>query len=310
MDVKYPWLVFALVVVAPLLAWLLLRRPLPDDDELPDGLLVAHLERLRSLPRYRALAREQLMWTWVAIGCTLLVVLGSIWLAARPMATRVEDEKARPGDLLLCFDVTPAMRPHAVALLAQARSLLGDLDTERVGLYGFQTTTAELLPLTDDHGYAGQFLADAQTALAGNAGGVAAASAGDGLVSCAGHFDEPSALRGRAILLLSPNRPAPGALHSLIDAADVAVRNDVRVYTAAPPGSPGEAELRAASEVTGGQFVPIAGQPVVPQVRALEQQRLDPPPVPVRDDAPVFPTILVVVGLFGVIGSGLRGAVR
>lgn len=310
MDLTHPWLALGLLVLVPLLAWLLLRRPVAEDDEQHDGLLVAHLARLRALPRYRALARQQVLWTGVALASTVLVVLGATWLAGRPTATVTEDEEARPGDLVFCLDITPDNRPAAVDLLAQARGLLGSLGDQRVALYGFQSTTAELMPLTDDRGFARNLFHEAQTVLAAASTGSTVANSGDGLVSCAQHFDEPVDERGRAIVLLSPNAAGSGAIHSLLDAAHYAEEHGIRVYTLVPPGAPGAVELRTAAELTGGRSLPLQGRRPLQQVRSLELERLDPPPGPVRRDAPVVPTVLVVAGLFGVVLTGLRGVVR
>lgn len=310
MDLTHPWLALALMALVPVATWLLLRRPPTEDEAQPDGLLVAHLARLRALPRYRALARQQVLWTWLALASTLVVVVGAIWLAGRPTAAVTEDEEARPGDLVLCLDITPGNRPAAVELLAQARRMLGTLDDQRVALYGFQDTTAELMPLTDDRGYARDLFHEAQTVLDGAGGAASTANAGDGLVSCVQRFNAPAEERGRAIVLLSPNAPGQGAIHSLLDAAHHAEAHDVLVYALVPPGAPGAVELRTAAQLTGGRALPLQGRRPLQQVRSLELERLDPPPGPVRKDAPVVPTVLVVAGLFGVVLTGARGVLR
>ena len=310
MDLTHPGLALGLLVLVPLALWLLLQRPAPQDDDQPDGLLVAHLDRLRRLPRYRTLARQEVLWSGVALASTVVVVVGAVWLAGRPMAMATEDEPARPGDLVMCVDITPGNRPAAVSLLAQARRMLPGLEDQRVALYGFQDTTAELMPLTDDRGYARDLLHDVQTVLSDADSGASTANAGDGLVSCAQHVDERADDRGRAIVLMTPNASGAGAIHSLLDAAEYAKEHDVRVYALVPPGAPGAVELRTAAEVTGGRALPLQGRRPLEQVRSLELERLDPPPGPVRKDAPVLPTVLVVTGLFGVVLTGLRGVLR
>lgn len=309
MDLRWGWLVVLLVAAVAGTLWWWLRR---DDEDAPHGLPVAHVDRIRALPRYRALARQQLAWAVARLVATGLVLVGAILLAARPTTAVTEDPDAVPGDLVLCLDITPPQREADNAVLAQARTLLGGLLDERVGLYGFQDTTAELMPVTDDHAFAAERIHQVQTVLRSVEGGSAgAASAGDGLVSCVQHFDRPRSERGRAVVLLSTGQPAADPVHSLIEAGEYAARQGVVVYGLVPPGSgPGRADLRTAAELTGGRLLALDGPGALAQALQLERDRLDPPAVPVRRDDPQLPTVLVLVGLVALLATGVRGLLR
>ncbi|MFA6299666.1 MAG: hypothetical protein WC642_10895, partial [Nocardioides sp.] len=54
-DLRWPWLAVTLAVVALALLMLWTRRPRRGASGLP----VAHTERFRALPRFRALARRE-----------------------------------------------------------------------------------------------------------------------------------------------------------------------------------------------------------------------------------------------------------
>jgi Ca-activated chloride channel family protein len=295
-------------VLLPAAYWLLgLMRP---TEPPPTGLPVAYAERLRTLPRFRELARQQLAWATVQLGAVGLVLVGTVWLAARPQATEVVDRAARPGDLMLCLDLTAPQRAADVDLLAQARTLVGKLGDARIGLQGYQATAADLLPLTDDRTSAASILHDTQTALGGLAGGGASSGAtGDGLVSCAQGFDRPASARGRAVVLLSADGGGSGSLHTLVEAAEYARKHHVTVY-AVPAGASAasRADLQTAAELTGGRLV--AGRDALAQAWDFEQARLDPPPTPMRRDAPLVPTLLTLFGVAGLLVAGLRGLFR
>lgn len=308
MDLRWSWLALLLAVAVPAIAWLSLRnRQEPE----PEGLLVAHLDRLRTLPRYRALARQELVWTGVQLGAVVVVILGAVLLAARPTSAVTEDPPPRAGDLVLCLDVSAGRRADDVTLLAQARALTARLDDERVGLYGFQNTTGELMPLTDDHGFVSNRLHDAQKAFAGLGGGSGpGGSAGDGLVSCVQRFDRPAEERGRAVVLLTANGPAAGAIHSTLQAAEYAADNDVVVYAVpAGAGPAARTDLQTAAELTGGRVFDLAAKPM-DQVLDLERDRLDPRPTPVRRDTPTGALVVVFCGLAVLLLAGLRGLLR
>lgn len=309
MDLRQGWVAVLLALAVGGALWWSLRRA-PDEDA-PEGLLVAHVERLRALPRFQQLARQQLAWTVARVAAAGLVLLGALLLAGRPTEPVVEDERALPGDVLLCLDITPGLRPADVAVLAQARTLLEGLQGERVGLYGFQDVTAELMPLTDDYGFARDRLHQVQGVLARAEGGAAgAASAGDGLVSCTQHFDRPEHERGRSVVLLSNGAPAADPVHSLVEAGEYAAQQGVVVYGLAPAAAPGREDLRTAAEVTGGRLLTLDGPGALGEALEFERDRLDPPPVPTRRDDPLAPTVLVLVGLAVLVATGLRGLVR
>jgi Ca-activated chloride channel homolog len=316
MDLRWPWLAVLVLLGVPVVLWLSTRRfRLP----VADGLFLAHVHRLRTLPRYRVLARRQVLWAALQVAAVLVVLLGAALLAGRPTTTGTEDPAAQPGDLLLCLDVSPSMHADNLEVLGQVRQIVDDLDGERIGLYVFSQTTADLMPLTDDYGYAKRRLHDVQEAfeelnneyLAGtSAEGGQPARVGDGLVSCAQHFDRPEGERGRALVLSSANEGAPAPVYTLGEAGRYAAGNGIVVYgLAARSTGEGLAEFRTSLRPTGGRVLALGsrgGVTPLAQIRQLERRRLDPPPVPVRDDDPGEGSLLVLGGLGLVLLGGLR----
>jgi Ca-activated chloride channel family protein len=309
MDLKWPLLLLALLVLLPV-GYALLMRFLPD-PETPVGLPVAHAARLRALPRFRELARQQVLLTQVQLVSVGLVLVGAVWLAARPMHTEIVDEPARPGDLVVCADLTPAARAGTVAALGQVRGLLPVLRTEpiRIGMQGFQASTAELLALTDDFDQADAIVQQVQKTLTSlGAKGSEGAATGDGLVTCAKAFDAPKAKRGRAVILVGSGSSA-GSVLSMAEAAGIAHDRGVTVY-AVPVGASGSGlgALKAAARLTGGEVV--SGRDPIDTVWSKEAVRLDPPPMALRRDGPFLPTVIVLLGLGGLLLAGLRGLFR
>lgn len=308
MDLRWPLLSLALAALLPALFWLVGLFRVPEQER-PTGLPVGAAERIRALPRFQELARQQVSLARLQVVCSVVLLVGTVWLVGRPSTTTLADREGLPGDLVFCLDLTPANREADIDVLARARRLLDDLGEGRVALSGFQDTTGELLPLTDDAGAAADKFTETSEALQGLGSGTGpSGAAGDGLVSCAESFDKPADQRGRAVVLVTAGGPSTTSLHTLAEGARYAEKHHVAVYTV-PAGAtgPARADLTTAAEVTGGRVLPPTG---VGRVLELERERLDPPAVGVREDRPLLPTVLVLLGAGGLVALGVRGMFR
>jgi Ca-activated chloride channel family protein len=313
-ELRWWWLTLLLLLVAGGWAWYVVRT-WREEQRPGDGLLIAKLARIRGLPRYRAVVRQQMVQSAARVVAVAVVILGAVFLERRPTGEETEQGAARPGDLLLCLEASPQMYEENIAVLGQARSLAGQLDGERIGLMLFSDAAVTVMPLTDDYGYAQQRLHQAQLAfrnLAADTGAqTAGAKAGDGLVSCAQDFDRPTAERGRAVVLATGLPGAADPLYGVLEAGQVAADDDVVVYAVAPAyrSVSAAADLDQVATLTGGRLYDGAENATtraLPRVLREERDRLVPPPTTVRDDRPLAGTVLVLLGLGLVLGAGVR----
>lgn len=295
-----------LVLVATLVPWRRRRRD--------DALLVAHSDRLRRLPRFRALARSQARVRAVQTVALLLTASGTVLLAGRPAHVDATPPEARSRDIMLCLDVSASMDPYNVAVVEQVRSITSGLQGERIGMTIWNGTSVSVFPLTDDYDFVQQELDDAIEAIesydfsfiAGTFNEEERSSLiGDGMVSCAQRFDRPQEERGRAIVLASDNDPQGEPVFPLDEAAAYVADHGIVLYAIGVPAmDPAkEAALRQAADTTGGQYYPLgdgygddSAAAIVAGIQSLEQERLD--------DEPVEPVVTEQPGL----GAGLAGA--
>lgn len=314
MELRWWWFALLLLVVAGAWSWYAVRS-WQQQEKATEGLLVAKLARLRALPRYRSVVRQQMVQAAARVVAVAIVILGTVFLVGRPTAEETQEAEPRPGDLILCLEAAPEMYQPNIEVLGQVQRAVDDLDGERIGLMLFSDAAVSVMPLTDDYGYARKRLRQAQLAFANLAAETgtqtAPAKAGDGLVSCAREFDRPADERGRAVLLASGLPAAPDALYGVIEAGEVAADGDVAVYAVAPAyRSPqAAADLRQVSTLTGGKVYDGAEGATTRAVDRLlreERDRLVPPPTTVRDDRPVGGTIVVLLGLGLVVAAGMR----
>lgn len=312
MDLRWGWLSLVLVLTAAGwagYAWTTWRR----EQRPADGLLVANIARIRSLPRYRAVVRREFVQSALGVVAAAVLILGSLLLAGRPTGEATERGPARPGDLLLCLEGSPAMYDENVRVLGRAASLLEQLEDERVGLVWFSDAPVTVLPLTDDYAIARQRLHELQLGfrnLAADTGpATSVARSGDGLVSCTDAFDRPDDERGRAVVLATSGSVGAGALYGLLEAGQVAADRDVVVYGVAPAGGARQADLRQIATLTGGRVFDGAGSSATRAMTRIlreERDRLVPPETTVQTDRPLAGSLLVLGGLGLVLFAGVR----
>lgn len=329
-ELKWPWLAATLGVALVLLLLVWLRAPRIRRD----GLLVANLERLRRLPRYRTLARRQLGVTGVRTAGALLLAAGAVLLAARPVEVVVTEPDRSARDIQLCLDVSPSMYEWNRQIIDEFRRIVEGLAGERIGLTMFDASAVTVFPLTDDYEFIAERLDEAEAAF--EDGGyeyfvgtlplvrkgdqlvpriARASQIGDGLVSCLQRFDDLADARGRSVVLASDNQPIGEPVFRLDEAVDKALRERVVVYAIGPPDvvdKPEQAEeFEAAAAATGGTLSVLGGEEdaedVVEGIQRLERARIEQAPKATEVDDPERAFWLAVGGIVLLIAGSLWG---
>lgn len=310
MDFKWPWLVVVAggLVLVLLVVWSLRPR------RAAKGLLVAHSARLRALPRYRALGRQQLGVALVSAVGALLLVVGAILLAARPIRVELTEPDRTARDIELCLDVSRSMDKWNRQIVEGFRKIVTELGGDRMGLTLFSGAAVTVFPLTDDYELIRDRLDEADRAfrkekfayfVGAETVERRASQVGDGLVSCLQRFDPDADARGRAVVIATDNDPLGEPVFTLKEAAEQAVRDQVVVYGIAPPDlarSPGRArQFESATESTGGSLSLLQEDTnvdgVVAGIERLDRARLERPPQGTELDDPADAFWLACLGL-------------
>lgn len=320
-DLRWPWLAVGLGVLALGLVLLWARRRRPEEGGLP----VAHTDRVRALPRFRALARREQVVAGVATLGALGLVAGTVLLGARPARPVVVEPDRNGRDIVLCLDVSGSMDPWNRQVVESFRQLLGGLNGERLGLTIFSGLAVTVFPLTDDYDYVRSKLDEAEVGFSGGdfeyfngteATAERASQTGDGLMSCLQRFDAARDARGRAIVIASDNDPLGEGIFRLPEAAAEAVRDDVVVYGVGTPDmDPARAaEFAEAAASTGGAMSVVEDEGSVDElvraIQQLERDRLRPLPTGVEVDEPAVPFGMAVAGFVVLLGGALVGRRR
>ncbi|GAB3820002.1 hypothetical protein GCM10028820_24870 [Tessaracoccus terricola] len=261
MEVMLPWL-GVLAVVALLLAGVaaVVRgrgRRLPATS-----LPASHLDRVRSLPRYQHLARQQVRALALGLVGTVVFGLGVALLVAQPVRATMDSGTARNRDIVLCLDVSGSMAATNHAVVASYLELAEELDGERIGLVVFDAAAVTVFPLTDD----ADFIHEHVSGIAQQLGqvvpgtqldGLGTSLIGDGLASCVQRFDRVETSRSRTIVLATDNQVSGTPLFTLAQAARQARSAGIMVFGIVPADNSAAAtnELGDVVRRTGGDLL-------------------------------------------------------
>lgn len=321
-NFKWPWLAIALAAaVLLLLVWWALRRSRSVAPTNPAW--VAHADRLRALPRYRALVRRH-----TAIGiclsvAALIACAGAIVLGGRIQERQTMEQSERSRDIMLCLDASGSMADVDAEVLREFRTIVDGLQGERIGLTIWSGVAITVFPLTDDYDFVTEELTRAESAFGGTpysdnysiftAGTVvnydSQSQIGDGLASCVQRFDRLDEDRSRSIVLASDNEPIGEGIYQLTDASQYALDQKVIVHGIAAPST--KQRPKAAQQFedavvdTGGTFSLLgedgSASSVVEAIGALEAKEIKRPPLVQVLDRPRLGTVIAGIGVAGLV---------
>jgi Ca-activated chloride channel homolog len=278
------WWVGALVLSATaavaLSAWWLARPRRRDRDII----LGTSLDRVRALPGFQALARQEWRSRRVEVACAALALVGTAVMASRLVAVGDGSEEMRTREVVLCLDVSGSMKQIDADVIDSYLALVSTLDEERIGFVAFDAYAVTIFPLTTDHDYiAEQLTATRRVIEQGQvpgtlAGPVGSSLIGDGLASCTQLFDRLDEPRSRTVVLATDNLLSGDAIYTVPQAAHLADRAGVMVFGVMPQTDQRDAvtELRDAVRPTSGDVLMLnPGEPAnVPLVsEAIKDQQ-------------------------------------
>lgn len=323
MVLMNPWVVLAIIAVGAV-AWRW-RRKLPFFKRSP-ARRVAHSERIRALPSYKAAFaryRRSVMTVAILLGLTLFI---STILAARPSAESVSSPAQVNRDIMLCLDVSGSMDKYNKQLLQDMQQLISSFRGQRVGLVIFNSAPVTVFPLTDDYDLIQEQIKHIVTEANQNKlkddllinatyVGQNSSEIGLGILSCVNKLGSNLAHRSQSIILATDNEAMPGTSIQSSRSLVLAKQKGIRVYALDPgisddvvtysggamsddyQGSHGM--LRTYSIATGGGYYGIRDPSTIPnvvtQVFRQEAKLTNTAPTLVLTDAPIWWLVALIL---------------
>jgi Ca-activated chloride channel family protein len=273
---------------------------------------VAHSDRLTALPRFRMALATYRALLGILVVTVLITALAAGIVASRPLTSKLVYPENYSRDIVLCLDVSGSMVEYDAEVIEAFEDLVKEFNGERIALVLWNSSAAQVFPLTDDYEYLSGQLEAVRKSLEGSydwdAGGLTfnywngtlvadgASLIGDGLASCVLRFDRVETERSRTIVLATDNVINGEPLLTFREATDLAIERGVKVYGINPLEWSAPREAREFEELvddTGGRYYtlddPDAIEGIVEGVLEDQASALTTAPVLEFSDVPEAP---------------------
>ena len=234
---RYFWMLFltplAIGVIATVFIYLQKTRKKPRD--ISKMAVIAHTRVIKELPAYKAAERNYRILLALALICLIATLFSTTVLASRPLKGELGSSRSKSRDIVLCMDVSGSLESYQKAILGYYKTIIKQLEGERVGITVFDGRPASIVPLSDDYDtlhdmiedLEGSHLKDYLATL--NAGGLTS-QIGTGLIGCVNSFDDLADDKRPKSIILSTDNISTNTDVNLMQAANYAKSYGIRVY--------------------------------------------------------------------------------
>jgi hypothetical protein len=276
MEIKYPIIIFLSLVL--IVATYFIKK---KDVKYEDGIKKANISFLNNNSYYK---KKKMIYKYISlslkVGCIILIILAS-FLTSRLVKVTVTEDKFYNRDVVLCMDVSLSVNDLNLEIVKSLKETVEKLNKERYGISVFNITSVTLTPLTSDYNYILSILDNiAKSIESGYKEGFYIANyltqgttyledfkirggssfIGEGLATCAKHFDKKEKDRTKVIILTTDNEVQGTPLITLEEAGDYCKRNNIIVYGIGTKGIKRDLreEFKNVVEKTGGKYYDIS----------------------------------------------------
>lgn len=325
MELKYPWVIYLGIAAAIILVFISFK----SNGNYKDGRKVANDSAIKNSSYYKKLKREYTVYKYIVIITTILSVLLTSILIARPIKVDTVVQEIHNRDIVLCLDTSDSTDECNIAICDRMIKLVDEFKGERIGVTIFNGKPVNLVPLTTDYQYVKSVLERLNDAFKSNASfmdpirgykyagtlcedGRGSSFVGDGLVAGALNFydlkDNPD--RPRIIIYLTDNdvmRADGKEYATLKEAMEICGKYNIKVFSLAPKNVVDEDDFREYTEATGGKFYVYTSDKVVDKLRddvqSTDSAGIKTTEINVTDEPQTIIIILVVLLLINFVAA-------
>lgn len=152
MELTYKYVFYIGIVVVVFLLFSIFFK-VKKKNKYKDGVKIANTKYAKSIPYYKEILLKYKVLS-ISILSVCLVCIGiSFILLSRPAKVDTNETKSYSRDIFLCMDVSTSVDELNLQIIDNLKDIVKDLKGERVGINIFNTSSVQIVPLTDDYDY-------------------------------------------------------------------------------------------------------------------------------------------------------------
>ena len=234
---RYFWMLFLTPLAIGIIAtvFIYIQKTRKKSRDISKMAVIAHTKVIKELPAYKAAERHYHILLALAIVCLITALFSTTVLASRPLKGELGKSRNKSRDIILCMDVSGSLESYQKAILGYYKSIIKQLEGERIGITVFDGRPANIIPLSDDYDTLYDMIDDLEKSnlkdyiATLNAGGLTS-QIGTGLIGCVNSFDNLTSDNRPQSIILSTDNISTNTDVNLLQAANYAKSYGVRVY--------------------------------------------------------------------------------
>ncbi len=296
MEIKYP--IIIIISILLIIATFFIKK---KNEKYSKGTKKANLFFLNNSSYFKRKKRVyKIVSSLLKVVCIILVIVTS-FLTARLVKVTTTEDKLYNRDIVLCMDVSASVNTLNKEIVESLQETVNKLSKERFGISVFNITSVTLSPLTSDYTYISYILGMITKSIESGykdgfyVGGYltqgtayqedfdvrgGSSFIGEGLVTCANHFDKNDKDRTKVIILTTDNEVQGTPMITLSEAGDYCKRNDIIVYGIGTKGIKSDLreDFKTSIEKTGGKYFDISNSSaknIISEINSLQKTAID-----------------------------------
>ena len=316
MEIKYPIIIILSILL--IIGTFFIKK---KNEKYKTGVKKANLFFLNNSKYYKKKKRVYKYFSIILkVFCILLIIVTSI-LTSRLVKVTTSEDKLYNRDIVLCMDVSSSVDSLNKDIVESLKDTVDNLSKERFGISVFNITSVTLSPLTSDYNYienvldmitksldsgykegfyVGNYLTQGTAYMEDYEIRGGSSFIGEGLVTCANHFDKNDKDRTKVIILTTDNEVQGTPLITLSEAGDYCKRNNIVVYGIGTKGIQSDlrTDFKSSIEKTGGKYFDISNsssKEIISEINTLQKTAMDSGKKVNRRDVPQVLFIITLI---------------
>ena len=149
MELMYPIVIIICFIVGIVLFFIKFNK----NDKYTNGKKVANTKYIKETEYYKEKVRKYKILSNIIKSLTIVCILITALLVSRPVTIQNKSENKYNRDIIIGLDVSASESEVNLELVKKFKTIISEIEGDRIGIVIFNTAPVVYCPLTDDYEY-------------------------------------------------------------------------------------------------------------------------------------------------------------